>query len=191
MEEEEEECVKPPMVYDTKTGMVNADDEEPTFDDGVCHDVVERCPNGKIRGISTGAVYVVIRANLDGKYTDCDVLGYSHFPDFGSSYIEKVAARDCYGTFWDYKQGNPCFDPIAEDGSEREPPDCKFMMWDESDMDRDVIDTITVSAITIYAAKEAGEADRRPIRRYKLQKAELTIDDYMALETSGDQKFLQ
>jgi hypothetical protein len=187
-----------------KSGIRNADNEEPRFDDGdekKSHDVVERCPNGKIRGRSTAAIYVIVRVNLDsrgGGDVDADVLGYSYDANYGQPFMEIVAAKDAFNVFWSYEKNlgrGPCFDPVGDDGEDKPLPAERFMMWDDIKEDLDGVPSMTVAAITIYEAAEAGTdpndaRTRRAIRRYKFMKAELTINDYMAIETSGDQKFL-
>jgi len=189
--------MEPPMIRERKNAVICADDVEPVFDEKVSHDVVERCPNGKIKGKSTSPIYVIIRINLDGVDTDADVLGYSYGSDYGCPFMEMVAARDAFGKFWNYKDGSPCFDPIKDDGSERPLPDGRFLMWDEIEEDYDGIPSVTIGSLTIYEAKEEtkpGEPDntvRRPIRRYKMMQAQPSLNDFMAIETTGDRKFLQ
>ena len=185
--------MEPPTVKTYHTGMVCADEEEPKFDEKVNHDVVSRCPNGKIKGKSTAPIYVIVRIDLDGVDTDADILGYSYSPDYGCPFLENIAARDCFGKFWNYKDGSPCFDPIRDDGSERPLPEGRFIMWEEIEPDYDGIPSVTVGAITIYEAKEEAkkEEDRRPIRRYKLMQAQISPNDFLAIETAGDRKFLQ
>lgn len=168
--------------------------EEPVFEtDPRKTDVVERCPNGKIRGRSTSAIYVVVRINLDGADTDADVIGYSWDPDYGCPFMESIAARDCFGRWWDAaKYGSAVFDPVRDDGTEVPLPAEKFMMWDEPDEEDDGIPPSTVAAITIYDMfRPETPGTRRPLRRYKLERAQPTIRDYVAIETEGDRKFLK
>ena len=181
------------MIHERKNGISCADGVEPVFDDKVSHDVVERCPNGKIKGRSTAPVYVIIRINLDGVDTDADVLGYSYGPDYGCPFMETVAARDAFGKFWNYKDGSPCFDPIKDDGSERPLPTDRFLMWDEIEEDYDGIPSVTIGSLTIYEAKAEGDSEiaRKPIRRYKMMQAQPSLNDFMSIETEGDRKFLQ
>lgn len=178
------------MLRVRRTGMVCADNVEPVFDESTSHDVVARCPNGKIKGRSTAPIYVIIRINLDGTDTDADVIGYSYASEYGNPFMENIAARDAFGKFWNYKDGSPCYDPVKDDGTERPFPEGRFIMWDEVDPDYEGIPSVTVGSITIYEAKEADK-NRRPIRRYKMMQAQPTINDFMSIETAGDKKFLK
>lgn len=165
--------------------------KDPDYDEdiktGKCMKVMDKCTQGRARGLSSNPIFVVIRVELDGADTDADVLGYSHSEDYGCPFIETIAARDAFGTFWNYKKnGSPCFDPIADDGSERPLPNGRFIMWDEPDEPNpDGLMEMTRASLTIY---EAG-TDHKPIRRYKLVMAQPTINDYMAMETAGDLLF--
>lgn len=190
---------EPPMYANEAphSGIRNADDEEPRFDDSKCHDVVARCKNGTVTGRSTAPIHVIIRINLNGRDTDADVMGYSYSPDLGLPYMELIAAKDAFNVFWDYrKNGSPCFDPIRDDGSERPLPSGRFMMWDEFEDDLDGMPKVTLGSITLY---EAADPDtdptkpdsHKPFRRYKFMTAQPTINDYMAIETVGDRKFIQ
>ena len=168
---------------------------DPKFDDDVEHDVVARCPNGKIQGRSSAPIYVVIRIDFDDEGTDADVVAYSYDTDLGCTFIETIAARTTFGKFWNFKtNGSPCFDPICDDGSVRDPPNGRFMMWDEIEQDdADVPDT-TKASLTIYDLDETGSTNSKPkykpIQRYKLCIAQPTINDYVAIETTGDKFFL-
>ncbi len=147
---------------------------------------------GTIRGRSTASLYVVIKIDLDGPATDADAMGYSYDKEYGCPFIETIAARDCFGKFWDFKgQGSPCFDPIDDDGNTRPLPKRRFMMWDELDEEspEDCIPRTIAASLTIYDY-DAESATHRAARRYKLCMVQPTIDDYVAIETEGDKLFL-
>lgn len=168
--------------------------EDPVFEeDPAKTNVLARCPNGKVRGRSTAPVYVVIRINLeDADNVDADVIGYSWDPDIGMPFIESIAARDCFGKWWNAdKYGSAVYDPVRDDGTEAPVPPEKFMMWDEIEGDCDGMLTPTAASLTVYDMFRPETPDvRKPLRRYKLACAQLTIKDYVAIETDGDRKFL-
>jgi hypothetical protein len=134
---------------------------------------------------------ICIRIDLAGKDTDADVIGYSRDVSLGGSFLEIIAARDIHGKFWDFrKNGSPCFDPIADDGTLNPLPAGKFLMWDEIEQHPDIPST-TRASITAYAAAEDGSdpsdiSARRAVRRFKLSVAQPTINDLMATSTEGD-----
>jgi len=173
-------------------------------------DIIARCPNGKIRGRITDNLYVVMRVDMeDLQNVDADVLAYSYDPDeCGCQFMETIAARDCYGKWWDFtKDGSPCFDPYRSDGTEKPPPPGKFMMWDETGGSGDSVPDTTVASITIYNNCGGGMSSSSSssssssttviptgilaIRRYKLVTAQPTINDYIQCETEGDRVFLK
>lgn len=163
-----------------------------------CHDVIAKCPNGKIRGRITDNLYVVMRVDMeDPQNVDADVLAYSYDPDeCGCQFMETVAARDCYGKWWDFaKDGSPCFDPYRSDGTEKPPPPGKFMMWDETEVSQDGLPDTTVASLTIYnnsgISSSAAASGIVAIRRYKLATAQPTVNDYIQCETEGDRVFLK
>jgi hypothetical protein len=177
-----------PIKEMIRSEEVKDPDFEKEIAEGRCRPVMDKCKNGKVRGRSSAPIYVVIRIDLDGADTDADVLGYSYSEDCGCPFIETVAARDAFGAFWNFqKNGSPCFDPIADDGSTRQPPTGRFIMWDELEesADPDNLPDTTKASLTIY---EAGD-DHKPIRRYKLVMAQPTINDYVQMETAGDLLF--
>lgn len=187
----EPSVAEPPMAIDRRVNRVrNADDEEPVFDDTVEHNVVKRCQNGVVKGRSTAPIYVIVRIHLAGEDTDADILGYSYSPQYGCSFMEAVAAKDAFGTTWDYKHGSPCFDPVTDDGSLRAFPQGRFIMWDEPEEPCDGIPSATVGSITVYEA-DKGMEQRETIRRYKFMQAQPTLNDFLAIETEGDRKFIQ
>lgn len=165
--------------------------EDPVFDEKRCTDVVARCPNGKIRGRSTSSIFVIIRITIDGENSDADVIAYSYEGVFGSSFVELVAAKELYGRDWNPSNGSPCFDPFREDGSEKPLPPHKFMMWDEVDDDYDGVPSMVRYSLTVYGDEEEGRTDRRAIKRYKVTEAQLSLRDFVAIETDGDRKFIQ
>jgi len=183
----------------SKNRMRCADNEEPTFDEGRCTDVSLRCPNGRLRGVSTAAIYTVLRVNMEGEEPDADVLGYSYSEQFGCPFIETVAARDAFGRFWNFsKEGSPCYDPYDDAGELRPPPAGRFLMWDEPEEDDEGIPSPTRASLTIYDAREgeptgdvlADLQKRKAIRRYKFVLTQPTINDMVAIETEGDKLFL-
>jgi hypothetical protein len=152
------------------------------------HDVVAKCPNGKLKR-NTAPIYVVIRVDVDGADTDADVIAYSYDADFGSKFIEQIACRETYGKFWDYKKdGSPCFDPYTDDGEERPFPDGRFMMWDETTLEDETDEAGMPMPATPTLVIFDGP-DHHAIRKYKLSLAQLTINDYMSIETEGDRFF--
>jgi hypothetical protein len=157
--------------------------------DDPAHDVVKKCRNGRLLK-PVDDVYVIIRINLEGDCPDADALAHSYDPDFGSKFVEQIACREIYGRFWDYdKEGTPCFDPYTDDGEGMRPfPSGMFMMWDiedDSDDPSTGVPKVAVPSLTIY-----GEGpEHKPMRRYKVAKTQLTIQDLMAIETDGDRFF--
>lgn len=150
------------------------------------HDVVAKCRNGKLKR-ATGDVYVVMRVTLAGRETDADAVAYSYDPDFGTPFVEQIACRELYGRFWDHKkEGSPCFDPFDDDGNEVPPPvGRRFMMWDaeQDEFDSEGMPVTPTPSLTVY------DVDGEPMRRYKIARVQLTINDLMAIETEGDRFF--
>lgn len=172
-------------------GIVDEDPTvDPKFEEGPEHDVVARCPNGKIRGRSSAPIYVIMRVDMENPdEIDADVIAYSYENDLGSRFVETIAARDTFGKFWDFgAHGSPCFDPFRDDGSQRDFPPGRFMMWDEPEDEAPECPRSTISSLTIYDGDAPGKP--RAIRRYKVCLAQPTINDYIAMETEGDKLFL-
>lgn len=150
------------------------------------HDVVAKCKNGK-KHLSTSSIYVVIRVNLQGIETDADVIAYSYDPDFGSKFVEQIAATEVFGQFWDYdKNGSPCFDPFNDDGTEKPVPSGRFLMWDEETAE----DKLDDQGMPIPACPTLIVFDGEvAIRKYKVALAPLTVHDLISIETEGDKMF--
>lgn len=153
------------------------------------HDVVLKCKNGRLHR-PVEDIYVVIRINLEDEDVDADAIAYSYDTQFGSQFVEQIACRELYGRFWDHeKEGSPCFDPYGDGGETRPLPRGRFMMWDDDGSSEDDLATglpkPAVPSLTIYA--EAPE--HKAIKRYKVAKIQLTIQDLMSIETEGDRFF--
>lgn len=197
LNEESESQQQQPRTYEDphRNRMASVPVEDPVFPEaGPQTDVVARCPNGKIKGRSTAAIFVVMRINVEGVDTDADVMCYSHETQFAGRFMEYIAARDCFGQDWNPKHGSAVWSPYRDDGSDRPVPPGRFMMWDEQEEDIDGVPPPTVCSLTIYDSAPEGyvEGDARtPIRRYKLVSTNITIHDYMAIETAGDTKFIK
>ena len=153
------------------------------------HDVVARCPNGRLHR-PVDDVYVIVRINLDEDDVDADAIAYSYDTRFGSQFVEQIACRELYGRFWDHdKEGSPCFDPFGDGGESRPLPRGSFMMWDDDGSSED--DKATglpkeaVPSLTIYGEGPAHVA----LKRYKVARVQLTIQDLMSIETDGDKFF--
>lgn len=146
------------------------------------HDVVARCPNGKIIGRSGADIYVVFRIDLE--QMDADALAYSYDEDFGGKFIEQIACREVYGKFWDFeKMGSPCWDPYGKDGQEMPKPKGKFMMWDEPEETApDAMPVPKAICLTVYDGERA-------VRRYKMATIGINVFDLIAMETEGDKFF--
>ena len=158
--------------------------------DDPAHDVVKKCKNGRLHR-PVDDVYVIIRINLEGDCPDADALAHSYDQDFGSQFVEQIACREIYGRFWDHeKEGSPCFDPCGDGGEIRPFPSGTFMMWDPEDYGDDEatgIPKIKSPTLTIYGPGP----DHKPVRRYKVARTQLTIQDLMSIETNGDRFFKQ
>lgn len=156
--------------------------------DDPAHDVVKKCKNGRLHK-PVDDVYVIIRINLEGEMPDADAIAHSYSSDFGSQFVEQIACREVYGRFWDHvKEGSPCFDPYVDGGETTRPfPSGIFMMWDPVDNidDEHGIPRNAVPTLTIY---DEGPI-HKPIKRYKVVKTQLTIQDLMSIETDGDTFF--
>lgn len=154
--------------------------------DDPSHDVVKKCRNGRLHK-PVDDVYVVIVIDFDGKDgPDASAIAHSFSPDFGSEFVEQIACRQLYGRFWDHKkEGSPCFDPYGDDGELRAFPGGSFMMWDPQDDgvdDENGLPKQSVPTLTVY-----GEGpEHKPVKRYKVAKTQLTINDLMSIETEGD-----
>lgn len=160
----------------------------PHIPEDPAHDVVKKCKNGKLHK-PVDDVYVIIRINLEGDCPDADAIAYSYDTSFGSKFVVQIACRELYGRFWSDEEGDPCFDPIGDDGELRPYPSGKFMCWDAEDTgdDENGIPKQHVPTLTIY-----GEGpEHEPIKRYKVAKVQLSIHDLMSIETEGDMFFNQ
>jgi hypothetical protein len=146
------------------------------------HDVVLKCKNGK-RKLPTGDIYVLFRISTG---MNADVIAYSWDPDFGKKFIEQIACKEIFGKFWDPKDGSPCFDPFNDDGSRRPIPNGKILIWDESTTELDFDDQgMPIDPCpTLYVFD-----DKEPVCKYKMQRATVTIHDYVSIETQGDKFF--
>lgn len=154
--------------------------------DDPSHDVVKKCKNGKLHR-PVDDVYVIFMIDLEGKDgPDVTAIAHSYSQDFGSEFVEQIACRHLFGRFWDHsKEGSPCFDPYDDNGELRSLPPGRFMMWDETDDtadDEHGLPQPYVPTLTVYG----DLPDHKPVRRYKVAKTQLTIQDLMSIETDGD-----
>lgn len=191
--------------HDNK-GITDVGDMRPAFDDS--KDVVSSCPNGQLKDVCTSRIYVIVRIVNNAATgasmcpSDVTVLGYSYSPEFAAPYMEEVAARALYGSSYE-SMGKAfiTFDPIDENGDVKPLPTGRFMMWDEPNDDEDdglFSRSQPMPSLSIYESlKESTDAGRPEpnIHRavlvmYKADLADLTVNDYMAVETAGDRKFL-
>jgi hypothetical protein len=155
--------------------------------DDPAHDVVAKCKNGRLHK-PVDDLYVIFRINLEGDCPDADAVAHSFSPDFGSLFVEQIACKELYNRFWDHeKEGSPCFDIYDDDGEIRPFPSGKFMMWDPEDKgdDEHGLPKVNVPTLTIYG----DGPEHKPIKRYKIAKTQLTIQDLMSIETEGDKFF--
>lgn len=178
--------------------MKSTDIIDPVFDkeQGPDTNVVSRTVYGKVRGLSSAPIYVIIRILLDGPDTDAFVIAHSFDPLYGNKTIEQMAAREAFQCDWNYERdGSPCFDPISEDGVSEKPLPCgRFIMWDEPEEKDDCgmpsPDSNVIDSITVYDCYRPESSTRKALCRYKLMKSQPSMEDYMMMETAGDLKFL-
>lgn len=180
------QCEESTEVYKPRQGEILS-----LIPDDPKHDVVLKCKNGRLHR-PVDDIFVIIRIDIEQDDADAHAIAYSYDVQFGSQFVEQIACRELYGRFWDHeKEGTPCFDPYDDEGKMRPLPRGRFMMWDDDGSSEDDAATglpkVSTPSLTIY---DKGP-EHRPIKRYKVSKVQLTIQDLISIETDGDRFFKQ